>query len=144
MHDGQVININVQIRKPGAIHRARFMASCLYLLKICLYQKQFQTAAQNIQDTTVLGEYIALIYAPYFLKSPLAISAPRNDRDLWVDLGDYKKCFRVNMRQNELIEAVQESMLNHLWYLSQELVVFALFDEDLPSDEVEIWQKNCL
>ena len=26
-------------------------------------------------------------------------------------------------------------MLNHLWYLSQELVVFALFDEDLPSDE---------
>ena len=70
----QVININVQIRKPGAILRARFMA-CLYLLKICLYQKQFQTAAQNSQDTTFLGEYIALIHAPYFLKSPLAISA---------------------------------------------------------------------
>ena len=37
VHDGQVININVQIRKPGAIHRDQFMASCLYLLTTCLY-----------------------------------------------------------------------------------------------------------
>ena len=48
------------------------------------------------------------------------------------------------MRQNEMIEAVQESMLNHLWYLSQDLAVFALFDEDLPSDERRDMAKNCL
>ena len=86
MHDGQVININVQISKPGAIHRARFMASCLYLLKICLYQKQFQTAAQNIRDTTVLGEYIALIHAPYFLKSPLAIYFSQLLKSIFINL----------------------------------------------------------
>ena len=36
LHGGQVNVIPVQIRKPGAVHRARFMASCLYLLKISL------------------------------------------------------------------------------------------------------------
>ena len=38
-----VVNVDISIRKPGAVHRACFMASCLYLLKISLYQKQFDT-----------------------------------------------------------------------------------------------------
>ena len=135
VHQGEVVVVPVTIRKPGAVHRARFMASCLYLLKICLYQKQFVTDHQNILDASILSEYIALIHAPYFLRSPLAISAPRHDRDLWVDLGKYKDFFRMNMRQTETIEAVQASMLNHLWYLTEELVVFALFDVHLPEDE---------
>ena len=132
VHGGQA---TVQIRKPGAIHRARFMASCLYLLKISLYRDQFVTDNQNIQDAMILAEYIALIHAPYFLKSPLAITAPRNDRDLWVDLIDYRKCFRVNMAQSCMIEAVQDSVKNHLWYLTQELVIFGLFDDGLDNAE---------
>ena len=135
VHRGQVTIIPVQIRKPGALHRARFMASCLYLLKICLFRDQFITDNQNIQDAMILGEYIALIHAPYFLKSPLAISAPRNDRDLWVDLHDYRNCFRANMVQSHMIEAVQESVMNHLWYLTEELVIFGLFDDGLDNAE---------
>lgn len=135
VHQGEVTVVPVTIRKPGAVHRARFMASCLYLLKISLYQKQFVTDHQNILDALILSEYIALIHAPYFLKSPLAISAPRHDRDLWVDVGKYKKCFRATMRQTEMIEAVQDSIMNHLWYLTEELVVFALFDIQLSEDE---------
>ena len=34
-----------------------------------------------------------------------------------------------------MIEASQESNLNHLWYLSEELVIFALFDDGLNSDK---------
>ena len=135
VHGGQATVVPVQIRKPGAIHRARFMASSLYLLKICLFQNQFTTNRQNINDALILVEYIALIHAPYFLKCPLAIPAPRHDRDLWVDLAEYKKCFRITMRQSTMIEAIQESVLNHLWYLSEELVIFALFDDGLNSDE---------
>ena len=39
------------------------------------------------------------------------------------------------MRQSTMIEAIQESVLKHLWYLSEELVIFALFDDGLNSDE---------
>lgn len=38
VHCGQVNGVPVQIRKPGAIHRAQFMAFYLSLLKICLCQ----------------------------------------------------------------------------------------------------------
>ena len=99
--NGNVVPVEVTIRRPGAIHRARFMASCLYLLKICLYQTQFETSLKNLHDALILGEYIALLHAPYFLKAPLAINAPRHDRDFWVDLGKYKRCFDANSSQHD-------------------------------------------
>jgi hypothetical protein len=34
-----------------------------------------------------------------------------------------------------MITAVQESVTNHLWYLTQELVVFAFFDENVSFEE---------
>lgn len=144
VHRGEITVQPFQVRKPGAVHRARFMASCLYLLKICLYRDQFVTDEQNIQDALILGEYIALIHAPYFLKSPLAISAPRHDRDLWIDLNNYKTCFKLSMRQTRMIESVQDSVKNHLWYLTEELVVFGLFDNKLEIAERKNMAKKIL
>ena len=34
-----------------------------------------------------------------------------------------------------MIEAVQESVMNHLWYLTEELVIFGLFDDGLDNAE---------
>ena len=79
--------------------------------------------------------YIALLHAPHFLKAPLAACAPRNDRDFWVNLTEYKKCFDANSIQQKMLTAVQESVKNHLWYLTQELVVFGFFDDGLPPNE---------
>ena len=123
------------IRKPGACHRARFMASCLYLIKICLYKKQFETSAENISQVEVLVEYIVLLHAPYFLQSPLAISAPRQDRDFWIDVREYQGCFKQGDMQYAMLTAVIERIRAHLWYLTQELVVLALFDHNLADEE---------
>ena len=123
------------IRKPGAVHRARFMASCLYLLKIFLFHEQFQTSDENLSHVKVLAEYVALLHAPYFLKSPLAVSAPRQDRDFWVDIQNYQNCFDQDDIEFSMIDAVRSSVMNHLWYVTEELVVFALFDENLSDDE---------
>jgi hypothetical protein len=83
-------------------------------LKFHFYSAQFPdlTPEQNPQ-ITIMAEYIALIHAPYFFKSPLAISAPPQDRDFWVDLLAYKKYFAQNSVQGEMIRAVQ--LPNHLW-----------------------------
>ena len=115
LHGGQV-NYYVpaqETRKPGAIDRARFMASCLYLLQICLYQNKFIAENQNIQDVMILSDYITLMYPPYFLKSPLAITEPQNARDLWVDLAEYRKHFYITICQSRMIKAIQECLMNH-------------------------------
>ena len=78
------VPIDIVIRKPGAVHQARFMARCLYILKIALYlhQEDFGLKRNNKkQEVHILAEFTALIYVPYFLRSPLPFAAPRLDRD---------------------------------------------------------------
>ena len=136
MQYGSYNVITSPIRKPGACHRARFMASCLYILKIYFYRAQFmELTPDQVTEMSIMAEYIALIHAPYFLKSPLAISAPRQDRDLWVDLIHYRECFDETSTQAAMVTAVQKNFLTHLWYLTEELVVFGLFDNNLADHE---------
>ena len=147
VHGGVPVVIEPSIRKPGVIHRARFMSSCLYLLKIYLYCDQFQflTDPEKIEHVKILAEYVALVHAPYFLQSPLAVSAPRQDRDFWVDIHNYQKCYKEGDVQYDMLEAVLCIMqLNHLWYLTQELVIFALFDNNLGDDERKSMAHNLL
>ena len=103
-----------------------------------MYNEQLEDTvidAEEVEHVEILAEYIALLHVPYFLQCPLAISAPRLDRDFWVDLNDYQKCFNINEVQHDMITAVQDSVLLHLWYLCEQLVVFGLFDCNLPNHE---------
>ena len=86
------VPIDIVIRKPNAVHQARFMARCLYILKIASYLHQGVFGLKrnnNKQEVHILAEFTALIYVPYFLRSPLPLAAPRLDRDLWNDLHSY-------------------------------------------------------
>ena len=56
--------IEPYIRKPGALHHARFMASAIYSLKISLLHHQFNVSPEDICNLAVMTEYIALIYVP--------------------------------------------------------------------------------
>ena len=61
--------IRSPIPKPGACHRARFMASCLYLYKIYMFQSQFLVLTpEQASEVGIMVEYIALIHVPYFLQ----------------------------------------------------------------------------
>ena len=112
------------------------MASCLYLLKIYLYRDQFEEDGEKIRHVEIIAEYVALVHAPYFLQSPLAVPAPCQDRDFWVDLHKYQACFVEGDVQHAMLESVLHIMkLNHLWYLTEELVLFGLFDDSLADEE---------
>ena len=74
------------MRAPGALHHARFMASCLYLLKMALLSdvlpRGLVTAAMRTKiDRMAL--YIALFHGPWFLQSRVPVVAPRLDMQLW-------------------------------------------------------------
>ena len=125
--DGLVV-ADVEIRRPGAIHQARFMSSCIYILKIPLFMHQSQLKLQENEEAEVktLAEFILLVYAQYFLQTPLAIKAPGLDRDLWNDMHAYQACYPEDSMEQSIFLAVKESILRHLWYLTEELVVFGL------------------
>ena len=67
-------------RKPGAIHRARFMSRLIYALKIYIFRDAgFKMTAREIRglgDFCVFG--VAAYIKPWFL-SRLSTAAPAND-----------------------------------------------------------------
>ena len=74
------------MRKPGALHHARFMASSLYILKITMLQNNLPRGmlTPNMKTgITRMAQFIALLNAPHFLKANLAAAAPRLDLKLW-------------------------------------------------------------
>jgi hypothetical protein len=73
--------------------------------------------------------YVGLFYAKYFLQSSLSASAPANDLEFYYSMKEY------STHDKEVAEAALRSISRHLHYLTQELVVFAIFDDHLPSSQ---------
>ena len=65
----------------------------------------------------------------------MASAAPRLDLDLWVSLKKYEALHVPVSKNRVLTVAVLQSLKRHLWYLSEECVIFSLFDEELSVDE---------
>lgn len=42
-----ISNVPIRIKKPGALHRARWMAKIIYSLKIFLFRKQFKLSGMS-------------------------------------------------------------------------------------------------
>jgi len=66
------------------------MASCLYILKIALLGEQLSMKKRQRCEIEALAEFVALLYAPYYLTSSLTTAAPRIDRDFISDLLKYQ------------------------------------------------------
>ena len=102
------------MRKPGALHHARFMASSLYILEITMLQNNLPRGmlTPNMKARiTRMTPFISLFHAPHFLKAILAAAAPRLDLKLWQDMERY------NFIDPSVALEVQSSLLRHQWYL---------------------------
>lgn len=116
------------IRKPGAHHRARFMHNEIYFLKMELMAKRFSLSQEELRNVHAMAEYVALFHSRAFLSSRIAASAPINDLKFLSAMYLYRK-----EENEETGQAAINSCQRHLWYLTQELVVLVIFDENHPS-----------
>lgn len=124
------------IRRPGADHHARFMSKAIYILKIFIMSNTFELYGSEKEEVDKMVEFILLFYSYYFLRSPLAASAPASDLQLAFLMRKYK------VFEEATSIGVTKSITRHLDYLTEELVVFSLFDEELAdSDKEMIAQK---
>ena len=120
---GEVDRFHFQ--KPGACHHARFMSQAIYLLKIELLSNLFQMSPEDRRAVHRMANFISLFYAKLFLRSRIAVFAPTDDFHFLSAMEWYKE------EDFQIATAVTASVKRHLWYLTEELVILALFNESL-------------
>ena len=124
---------NFHIQAPGAYHHARWMAKLIYNLKIFLFRSQFRLTSREMSSLGHFNTFILKVYLNSWFTAPCATSAPLNDLKLLNQLEIYKETHEV------VAKAAIHSFSGHLWYLSEILVGFAFFD-----NEVSVEMKSAM
>lgn len=126
-----------KFHQPGACHEARFMADGIYLLTIAMTDKIINM--MNCEEREMVNKaafLVSICYAPWFLKSYMSDTATAND------LMAYKSSYDIADEYPNLGAALTKSMGRHSWYLTEQLVVLAIADEDVEKDtKIQMIQK---
>lgn len=124
------------LKRPGAIHKARWMAKLLYSTKIVLLQQEISalppgtiTTKQQSLKFHDFVTFVCLIYSSWWNTCTKAVDAP------WNDLCLFKKCLQYKAVNPTVAKSAVVALSRHLWYLTAEMVPLALFSEATPSVE---------
>ena len=116
-------------KKPGPCHKARFMAFCLFVLKMLLLIRQLDLDEWTQEGLVRLGIFFAIIYIPHFLKASVGADAAFNDISLYKQLVSF-----IDM-DGPIATAALEVLGRHGWYTAEETVPFCLFSNKLSNDQ---------
>ena len=119
---------NFRFRRPGALHRARWMARVIYSLKMLLVLPQSGLTLREETALKRLAFFALEIYISAWFLAPISSSAPVSDLQLLKDLATY--------HDHKLSTVCLRVFSRHLWYLSESLVGLSVFDSELP-DEIK-------
>lgn len=114
-------------RAPGAYHMARWMAKGIYAIKITLFAEQLKLTRREEEGMKQISLFVSLVYVKYWNEAAIAGHAPKNDKDFVRDIADYG--------DRSVAAVADRAIRRHLWYLSDDLVSLALFDERVDEDE---------
>jgi hypothetical protein len=118
----------VHFAKPGAMHRARFMARLIYSLKIFAFRTVFKLTPRELQGMKEFCVFGIKHYIKSWFTCRLPTAAPKNDLDLL-------KSLALDAEDNRAAQGALKKLTNHLWYLSEKLVALALFDPAVTVEE---------
>ena len=121
---GGVPKRGIRFSHPGGLHRARWMAKGVYLVKVFLFRGQFRLTAAEAQGFSHCALFVIRTYATAWFRNPLAAAAPALNLAFVNALRAYP--------DKEPSMATVPVFGRHLSYLSERLVALTLFDPDLP------------
>lgn len=114
----------IHFSKPGAVHYARWMAKAIYCLKIIIFRNQFpEMTDSEINGLIEVAGFIVKCYSQFWFDSHKANMAAFNDLTFLKKIDNYK------IINQKISEKAISKLLNHLYYLNEECVGFALFDD---------------
>ena len=125
--------------RPGAMHRARWMAKLIYTIKMVLLAGKINDeldsgavfAAGQLEKIQRFVYFCIFTYVPWWMACPVSSTAPKNDMVLWNTCKQYTKTDKV------CATAATNALSRHLWYLTEELVLLSLFSHEVPDLEKE-------
>ena len=82
--------------------------------------------------------FVAICYGPWFLKSYVTEKSTAND------LLAFKQAFIIKSYDSELGNAILQSMQRQSWYLTEELCILALADDDVNFEVKKEMMMNLL
>jgi hypothetical protein len=115
----------LKIRPPGAMHQVRWMARAIYSLKICLLSSQSKLTSKDKASLLDVCIFIVTCYVKPWLQCIIPIKSPNQDM-----------CFLKALKTYENVEiniskAVLHKFSQHLWHLTEEAAILALFDDEV-------------
>ena len=128
---GSVPSRGIRFMRPGALHRARWMAKVIYILKIYLFRSQLTLTTREKKGVRRFVNFALIMYIPACFGAPVAAAAPQNDLKLLKKMQEYAEDADEGVGQ-----AALTIFKRHLWYLSPHLVALAIFD-DSPTFETK-------
>lgn len=123
-------------KRPGALHKARWMAKLIYSIKICLFEEQIHdipvgtitTRAQTAKVRDFVN-FATLIYSTWWMTCSSATDAP------WNDLMMFRSLLMYADVHPKISESALKAFKRHLWYLTEEMVPLALWSTKVPPAE---------
>lgn len=117
------------LKKPGAIHHARWMAKAIGTLKIFLLRNQFKFEGNEYNGIRDVCIFVVRLYVKAWFQATSAIVAPR------CDLSFIEECIDYENIDKEISNVLLTKLCGHLWYLSDEPVGLSFFDAEIDLDE---------
>ena len=128
---GDLQNGTFTFKRPGALHKARWMAKLLYSIKMVILSEKINQLSDKksspvfkrgqLEKIKEFVKFSIYNYVPWWFKSPIASSAPYNDMMFINAIMVYSN---IN---DDCSNAALKGISNHLWYLTEELVPLSLF-----------------
>jgi hypothetical protein len=126
----------IKFQRPGALHKARWMAKLLYILKLALLEDHISllpqgtvTTMQQTPKIRAFADFIVHIYATWWLSCDKAVDAAWNDLKLYKTLCEYKAV------HSGIASSAIKALERHLWYLTGEMLPLALFSDKVPTPQ---------
>ena len=117
------------LTRPGADHHARWMAKSIYILKMVLFMHQLpELHWQTKKKIGKMSQFVIFVYIQAWFAAPSLFTAASNDLLL------YKRLIKFRLIHKKISIATSTVFLRHPWYLTEESIVFSLFNEDLPME----------
>ena len=117
--------INIIFNKDGfGVNFGTIQQKVIYAIKMWLFREQFKMTAAEQKGIRELAIFAVLVHLRAWLTAPLPVEAPLNDFRLMKQL--------LECHNPAVASATSKKLGLHLWYLSEELIGLALFDQRLP------------
>lgn len=123
-----------RFRAPGAYHQARWMAKAIYTIKMTLFVDQLELPSRLQRGLHQVALFVSLLYIKNWHEALIPEYAPQNDLELLQALNDYP--------DKEVSAEAIRAFSRHLWYLSEDLIALAFFDDRVDDGEKKLMLEN--